>query len=831
MQGDHRVRVQSMRWRIAHRHLNQHRSHRLRWVVVVVVMLALLASGGTGVAAMYFVSHLPSANRFHIRYAFQNARIFDSRGRLLYNMSDPGKNAGGRVVEPLQARGNTASACRGGQNRIPLVLQNATIATEDATFYKNPGFDLLSIARAAYENIRYGRVVSGASTITQQVVRDSILNDAQTLKRKAQEVALAYEIAHRYAKRKILWFYLNSVPYGEQAYGAQAAAEAYFGRRVCTLEMAQAALLAGLPSAPSLYNPIANRALAMSRLREVLSLLKQHGYLHSRLQIRTAMAEAKRWHFASPQASPRYPQFVAYVLNQIRHMPRLRGQLYHGIDVYTTLDPRLQDLAQSTVTNQINSLAPQHVTDGALVSLDLRAPHYGWILAMVGSANYHSTTGQINMAVTPRQPGSSMKPFNYIWAFKHGVGPGTVVQDEPVELPDPNDTLNHGWYVPVDYDHQWHGTVTVRQALANSLNVPAVKVEYYVTGSNNVAATAARYGMDSLYRDNPGLACSVCYSVTLGGLARGTRLLEETSAYGVFATGGETVPPIAIWKIVKRGTGKVLFCSSDCPARSKPPTWITRQRKRVLDPAHAYEMTNVLSDNNARCTVQVCEFGLVSPLLLSHPAAAKTGTTNSFTDNWTEGYTPQIVTGVWAGNADRSPMVNVIGVTGAAPIWHDYMEGAFKILNLPPVPFIPPPNVFHTPQCTPASVTVTPSTPSTGYLYPPTATPTPIPTPAFPGTIPGAVGFGSNDLWIRGDPYPLCNLAERGFLPISCAQYPQPVPAGWECPGGYTQAYPPTSGYPGSTSYYPGPGSSVNPSFATPVPNPAYPTPVTTAIP
>ncbi|MGH2443256.1 MAG: transglycosylase domain-containing protein, partial [Chloroflexota bacterium] len=481
----------------------------------------------------------------------------------------------------------------------------------------------------------------------------------------------------------------------------------------------------------------------------VLHLMHVHGYLPKRA-INAAMAEAKSWKFSPPRANMRYPQFVRYVENQLHGMPRLAKQLYRGIDIYTTLDPRLQNMAQSTVSSQIGKLTLENVTDGALVSMDLRAPHYGWILAMVGSANYRAETGQINMAVRPRQPGSSMKPFNYIWAFEHGVGPATTVVDDPIILPDPNDTLHHGWYEPANYDRQFHGPVTLRQALANSLNVPAVKVEYYVTGAAQVAKTAHNFGMTSLFRDNPGVACNACYSVTLGGLAQGTRLLEETAAYGTFATGGWTVPPIAIWKIVKRSTGKVLFCSSDCPHAVHPPAWITKRRKRVVDAAHAYEMTSVLSDNNARCTVQVCEFGLNSSLLLSHPAAAKTGTTNAFTDNWTLGYTPQIVTGVWAGNADRTPMVNVIGVTGAGPIWHDYMENAFKILNLPAVPFVAPASVVTTDQC---------SNP--------------------PSTIPS---FGTADIYVQTDPLPLCRLPEHSSMPIPCSHYPQPLPLGWECP-------------------------------------------------
>jgi membrane peptidoglycan carboxypeptidase len=474
----------------------------------------------------------------------------------------------------------------------------------------------------------------------------------------------------------------------------------------------------------------------------------------------------------------RYPQFVRYAMTQLDRMPRLRKQLYKGIDIYTTLDSRLQDLAQRTVTRQINGLISQHVTDGALVSLDLRPRHYGWILAMVGSAHYSGQAGQINMAISPRQPGSSMKPFNYIWAFTHGdVGPATTVIDSPIRLPDPQDPQDQGVFQPLDYDRQFHGTVTLRQALANSLNVPAVKVEYYITKPVHVAQTAARFGMTSLYKDNPGLDCSVCYAVTLGGLAKGTRLLEETAAYSVFATGGVTVPPVAIWKVVQRGTGKVLYCTEACPRASHATT---PKRRRVLDPAHAYLMTNILADNNARCTVQVCEFGLNSPLLLSRPAAAKTGTTNSFSDNWTVGYTPQIITGVWTGNADRSPMVSVIGITGAAPIWHDFMEGAFRTLRLPVQHFVQPPNVVQSATCT---------TPGTSYTQ-----------------------TGLSDLYVTGSPIPLCAIPDRGFMPAPCSAYQQnptplyPSQSTGPCeaygPAGYsTTPQPYGAQYPSGTQY------------------------------
>jgi membrane peptidoglycan carboxypeptidase len=750
------MRVQAVRWKIARRHLNRRRSHRLRWSLASMFVLLLILTSASGAGAMYFVSQLPSASTFHIHYAFQNARIYDSRGDLLYNMADLAKVKGGlRIVEPLQNRRDAQSACRGGVNRIPLLLQNAVIATEDATFYKNPGFDPMSILRAAYQDLEYGHIISGASTITQQVVRNTMLTQTQTLNRKAQEVALAYEISKRYSKRKILWYYLNFVPFGNLAYGAQAAAQVYFHEPVCKLDQAQAALLAGLPQAPSFYDPVRHRAAAFRRMHTVLTSLKRHSYIYGSGAVNAELAEAQHWRFYQAQPSMRYPQFTQYVVNQLNSMPRLRQQLYQGIDVYTTLDPRLQNMAQAAVTRQIDGLQAQHVTNGALVSLDLRQRHYGWILAMVGSAHFSDRTGQINMAISPRQPGSSMKPFNYIYAFTHGnVAPGTQVSDSPIILPDPNDTQHHGWYMPADYDRLFHGPVTLRQALANSLNVPAVKVEYYITSPKNVARTAANFGMTSLYRDNPGLGCSVCYAVTLGGLMRGTRLLEETSAYGVFSTGGWTVPPVAIWKVIQRSTGKVLFCSEDCPRGVKAAPWIVKARHQVLDAAHAAEMTQVLSDDNARCTPQVCEFGLNSALQLSRPAAAKTGTTESFTDNWTVGYTPQIVTGVWAGNSDHSQMQNVIGVTGAAPIWHQYMESAFELLHLPVQNFAIPTNLVTTNQC------------------------------MMPGsTLPR---YTSPDIFIEGptQPYqlPLCRIAEHGSMPVSCAKYPaNPLPLTFKC--------------------------------------------------
>jgi membrane peptidoglycan carboxypeptidase len=705
----------ALRRRASYRAINDHakgRSHPLvRALIVVLVAFTMLTSGASAGTIFFYGENLPAVGDFKHRFEFQNTLIQDSQGRLLYDMADLKHGRGSRVVEPLYAPGHPTSYYRkngedwlvGDDQRnkgVPLVLQNATIATEDASFYSNPGFDPFSIVRAAYQDVTEGHVVSGASTITQQLVRRYMLDaNQQTLSRKTEEIVLAAELTQKYPKSKILWYYLNSVPYGSLPIGAEAAAEIYFHQHVWQLDLAKSALLAGLPEAPSVYDPINDRAAALNRMRYVLHLMYIHGDLKDTrgkpdpTMIASAMKEAEGFHFSPPTTLRKYPQFVQYVVDQLQGIPSLQKKIYNGLRVVTTIDPRLQDQAQSIVKNQIAGLAGYNVTDGALVSLDLHQDCYGCILAMVGSADYNTAAGQINMAVRPRQPGSSFKPFNYIYAFQNGLGPGTTILDAPVAIPDTGNAGDGGWYEPTDYDQQWHGVVSLRVALDNSLNVPAVKVEQFGAsvdpsqGLHSIENQAVKMGLSSFRSDNP-KCCG--WALTLGGVERGVRLVEETSGYGTFATGGVTVPPIAIKQVYDRTTGKLLYnWKQDEPVKPH----------RVLGANYAYLMTNILSDNASRCTPQVCEFGLNSDLYLGRPAAAKTGTTNAFTDNWTLGYTPDIVTGVWVGNADNSPMIGTTGVTGAAPIWHDYMLKAFQILNLPPKDFVEPPGVYSGSLC------------------------------------------------------------------------------------------------------------------------------------
>jgi membrane peptidoglycan carboxypeptidase len=694
----------------------QPKSAALRIILVLALVLVIFTSSATAATVLYFNNvKLPELKGFKSRLLFQNTQILASNGSVLYDMTDP--NHGSRIVEPLELDPHNPDQCPYGTHTthlpiyytcsgtgIPLILREATIATEDPTFYSNPGFDPLSILRAAYQNLSSGHIESGASTITQQLVKQYVLDNQQvSYARKLKEIILAYQMTRKFPKDYILYYYLNSVYYGDDAFGVEAAAESYFHKHVSQLTLWQAAVLAGLPQSPSDYDPFNNpttKGQWYGRMLQVLEYMRERGYITRRQEIQAERnAQLYTFHYQKP-ASMQDPDFVQYVIDQFQamtdptkpsydwYLKQQLGQrgLHDGLKIITTLNPRLQQTAQNIVTSYIRSLVPLHVTDGALVSIDVRRRGgcYGCILAMVGTANVDPKSVEVNMADSPRQPGSSFKVYNYLSAFEKGLAPATTVLDAPISLPD-----GTSYYTPENYDHLWHGVVTLRLALANSLNIPAVKVEVW-NGVKTVARTAYRMGITDLWRDNPH-CCG--WSLTLGGLEQGVKLVQHTAAYGALATEGLYVPPISFTRIIDRTTGKVLWDAAWDPVLRQ------ERNRRVAPAADTYLVTSILSDNNARSM----EFGPNSPLLLDRPAAAKTGTTNDFTDNWTMGYTPQIVTGVWVGNADRSPMIGTTGITGAAPIWHDFMEDAFQILNLPPENFTIPPGVYTGTQCRQAS--------------------------------------------------------------------------------------------------------------------------------
>ena len=635
------------------------------FIVILFAMVGLALLGGSIALYKYYsiARTLPSVSDLRERASqFETTRILDRNGNLLYEIIDP--NAGRRTYVPLE--------------RISPYVVAATIATEDKDFYSHPGFDAWAIIRALWDNYRTEGQGGGASTITQQLARNLLLSPEErvqrTYTRKAREIILAAEITRRYSKDEILELYLNENYYGNLSYGIEAASETYFGKTADQLDLAEAAFLAGLPQSPSIYDIYNSPEITLARHQQVLVLMFQLSMERGCIPVSNsddpicvtppdatnAANEIKAYPFRPPNIEIRYPHWVNYVREQLEAMYDPQTIYRSGFTIYTTLDPNLQDTAQQIVTEQVAALADKNAHDGALIAIK---PSTGEILAMVGSADFYNDAidGQVNMATSPtRQPGSSIKPINYVAAFEKGWTPATLIWDVPSEFPpsgNPNDPREP--YRPVNYDDRFHGPVTVRTALANSFNVPAVKTLQFVgiyddpntPEKEGMIGMAERLGITSLTRNDYGL------SLTLGG--GDVSLIEMTGAFSVFANGGQRVPSVSILKIVDY-TGEVVYEYNPQPG------------EQVIRPEHAYLINSILSDNDARSWM----FGPNSALNLPFQVAAKTGTSNDFRDNWTLGYTPDLVTGVWVGNADYTPMVNTSGLSGAAPIWSQFMQTA-----------------------------------------------------------------------------------------------------------------------------------------------------------
>jgi membrane carboxypeptidase/penicillin-binding protein len=453
----------------------------------------------------------------------------------------------------------------------------------------------------------------------------------------------------------------------------EAAAQAYFGKAVSELDLAECALLAGLPQSPAIYNPLENPQAARERQAVVLELMVKNGYIGEE---EARLAGEEQIHFAAVPFPIRAPHFVMYVWGLLEKRFGLEELYRGGLEVHTTLDLDMQEVAQSIARRRLAILANRprrdlpdpNVHNAALVALD---PNTGEVLAMLGSPDYFDPEidGAVNCTLAPRQPGSSIKPITYAAAFAEGYTPATMILDVRTAFL----TKEGEPYVPINYDLTFHGPVLARQALASSYNLPAVKVLDYV-GLDKMTALARSLGITTFDENERfGLA------LTLGGGE--VRLLELTAAYAAFANGGHEVEPVAILRI-EDNRRRILY-------QRKP-----RLSERVLDERVAYLITNILSDDLARMPA----FGEGSVLKLSRPAAVKTGTTTDWRDNWTIGYTPDLAVGVWAGNADNSPMRDVSGIAGAAPIWHDFME---EVLEARPVEeFVEPEGLTHVEVCT-----------------------------------------------------------------------------------------------------------------------------------
>ncbi|MBX3013979.1 MAG: transglycosylase domain-containing protein [Caldilineaceae bacterium] len=562
---------------------------------------------------------------------FQHTTLYDRTGKSIIDIFDEGR----RQWVPL--------------SKMSPHLLNAVIATEDSTFYTNAGIDAKRLAAALMQNARRGDIVSGASTITMQLARQLFYlpadRFAQTLDRKINEVFLARDLTDLFSKDEILEMYLNLIYFGHLAYGPEAAAQVYFGKSAADLSLAEATLLAGIPQRPGEYDLFVNFAGAKARQRTVLDLMVRHGYINSIDAERIYAAPVTLTTDPDNQFA-QAPHFILYTEDYVqRNWPDVnlrRG----GLQIQTTLDLRLQQLATQTVAQTVRTLRPQYnLTNGALVALK---PGSAEILAMVGSADFsdRSIAGEVNLTTSLRQPGSALKPLLFATAFDQDmISPASIIWDIPVRY-----RINE-WqiYQPRNYDSRFHGPVTARTALANSYNIPSVKLLDRV-GIDTLRQYAIGMGVESLQRDG-----SYGLGLVLG--SNEVTLLEVSTAYHTIANQGLYQPSTPLRRITDN-TGKVYALP-----QARPPA-------QIISPASAFLVTDILSDNQARTPA----FGANSRLNISRPAAVKTGTSSDWRDNWTVGYTRYLVAGVWAGNSNGQAMRGASGVTGAAPIWHDFME-------------------------------------------------------------------------------------------------------------------------------------------------------------
>lgn len=603
--------------------------HKKRSLLILAAFFLFLIS-----FYVWILKDLPSPTRLVSSTIPQSTQILDRNDKLLFTIY---KNKDQTFI-PLST--------------VPKSMQEATIAIEDKNFYNHGAIDFKGILRAAVAILFHQRI-EGGSTLTQQLVKNSLLSPERTILRKVKEVILAFATEAFYSKNQILEMYLNQSPYGGTAWGVETAAKTYFDKHAKDLDLAESALLAGLTEAPTTNSPFgAHPDLAKQRQELVLSEMQKEGYITTSERDK-AKKETLKYKKISNEIKA--PHFALYVKDLLIKKYGLEMVEVGGLKVKTTLDLDIQDYAQASVAAEVASLGEgYHVTNGAAMVAN---PSTGEILAMVGSKDYFDNTidGNVNVTVSQRQPGSSIKPINYAVGLIHGYTAATPFIDNKIcyqNIGQPN-------YCPVNYDGKFHGLVSMRYVLGNSINIPAVKM-LKLNGIASMIATASAMGITTFTDPSRyGL------SLTLGGGE--VTMFDMIQAYGVLANEGYRVNLTSILKVTN-SKGKVL--EEYKPAKS--PIF----GKKVLPEDISYIISDILSDNNARSM----EFGENSQLRINGKlVSAKTGTTNDFRDNWTFGYTPSYVVGTWVGNNDNTPMNYLAsGITGAAPIWHDIMAHLIK---------------------------------------------------------------------------------------------------------------------------------------------------------
>ena len=607
----------------------------------VVLMMALFA---------WYGRNLPAPGKLIEVQANQSSGIYDRNGELLYSVYQ-NQN---RIYVKL--------------NDIPKYLQQGTIAIEDKDFYTNKGFSITGYLRAV-RNLVLLQGLSGGSTLTQQLVKNALLTSERTIPRKIKELMLSIQVDRKYSKDQILEMYLNDVPYGGTAIGVQIASLIYFDKDVKDLSLAESAFLAGLPQSPSIYSPFSGNKYYLQRTKNVLNQMVNQGYITQK-QADSAYKEIVSKKFTQSNVGIKAPHFVMYVKQQLVKQFGESAVEAGGLRVTTTLDYKIEKEAEKIVKEEVDKLKNYKVGNGAAV---VTSPKSGEILAMVGSADYFDTDndGNFNAATGFRQPGSSLKPITYGVAFSRGYTASTLLMDTKTNFK-ANDSEKD--YIPVNYDGKYRGPVQVRFALANSLNIPAVKMLAMV-GVKNVMQKGYEMGIENWQPTEENLR-NVGYSLVLGG--RDVRLLDEVQVYGVFANGGTKIPLTSILE-VKDAKGNLLY-------KYKPP-----QAQRIFSEEISFLISHILLDNIARSAT----FGTNSYLVIfGHPSVAvKTGTTDQKRDNWTVGYTKDYVVATWVGNNNNTPMGNITsGVSGAAPIWNRIMT--FALRGKQDVSFDKPDNVI-----------------------------------------------------------------------------------------------------------------------------------------
>lgn len=670
-------------------------------VVIIVLSIILIL-----VSLFFFLKDLPSPANLNKSSAYPiSTKILDRNGNLLYEIYDDQNRTPIKIDD------------------LPKYVTQATIAIEDKNFYRHHGFDTGGLLRAAYKTIT-GQRLEGGSTITQQLVKVALLTPERTVSRKIKEAILTVATEVLYGKNQILEMYLNHIPYGGTAYGIEAAAHRFFNKNAKDLSLPEATLLVGLPQAPSKYSPLGNPDSAKARQSLVLDRMVEDKYITKE---EAATAKGTELHFADSGTDIRAPHFVMYVRQLLEEKYGVQKLEQGGLRVTTTLDIDLQDVAQATLSAEMVSLKKLKIENGAGL---ITNPRTGEILAMIGSKDYFSQDidGKVNVTTRLRQPGSSIKPLNYALGLETKIiTPSTMLLDTPVCF----EVSGQPNYCPKNYDNKFRGPTQIRFALGNSLNIAAVKV-LALNSLDGFISFARKMGISS-WKD----PSQYGLSLTLGGGE--VTMTDMATAFGVFANSGIKVPLHSILK-VEDPNGNVL--------EEYNPADGIRSGEKVLSEQTSFLISHILSDNNARSAA----FGSNSVLNVpGKVVSVKTGTTNNLRDNWTIGYTPNLLVATWVGNNDNSSMSYVAsGVTGASPIWQKIMKYALKDVKTPGLE--KPDGIVGASVCSNSGTLPTPDNPcDTRYEY------------FLENTIPTVSGITKRELFVnKTTHHPPSNESEFG---------------------------------------------------------------------